>query len=410
MTNDTTHFHTNELPEDIRRLQRPALIGGGIALALCVLGLLFHPRHFFQSYLLGYMLVLGATLGGMALLLLHHLTGGSWGVPIRRIVEAITRNVPLVTLMFLPLLAGIHYLYEWAHPEIVEHDEVLQGKEAYLNVGFFVIRAIIYFAAWNAIAFVLNRGSRQLDRTRSIDTARRISLFSGPCILLYVLTMTFASFDWMMSLEPHWYSTMYGLLTVVGQVLNAFAVVAILLAWLSRRPPLRDIVNPGHFHDIGNLTLAFVMLWAYMSLSQFLIIWSGNVSEETPWYIARTHHGWGAVGLLLIIFHFAVPFALLLSRRTKRDPRLLSKLAMLIIVMRAVDLFWWIAPALSNMSEHGHVANPNERYFNLSYMDFLAPIGLGAIWLAALIWQLGRRSLVPIGLLDEGTDLAGQHA
>src|SRR5438105_9413877 len=191
----TLEVTPDALPDPMRRAQRLALIAGLIALALCVLGGFFHPRQFFQSYLLGFVLMLGVTLGAMALLMLHHLTGGGWGVSIRRILEAITRNVPLVTLMFIPVLLGMHYLYEWTHRDIVEHDEILRHKQPYLNVTFFIVRAILYFGAWNLFAFLLNRGSIALERTRSIDVARRLALLSGPGILIYVFTMTFAAFD-----------------------------------------------------------------------------------------------------------------------------------------------------------------------------------------------------------------------
>ncbi len=382
---------TTTLPEPLPRAQRVCAFGGAAALGLCALGGLLWHHAFFQAYLIGYMLALGVTLGGMGILMLHHLTGGAWGVPLRRILEAMTRNVPLMTLLFLPLLLGLHSLYEWTHADQVAKDPVLQHKQAYLNERFFIIRAVVYFAIWNVLAFLLNRGSRELDRTRSAETARRLQLICGPGILLYVLSMSFASFDWMMSLEPHWFSTIYGMLLVVGQALSAFAAVTILLARLAPHRPMSNVAAAGHFHDVGNLTLAFVMLWAYMSLSQFLIIWSGNTAEEVPWYVTRTNHGWGAVAVLLILFHFAVPFVLLLSRGIKRDPRRLSRLAGLILFMRAVDLFWLIAPAHS-------------QHFHLSWMDVLAPVGLGGIWVAAVIWQLGRRPLIPAGLPEHGQE------
>jgi hypothetical protein len=405
------HTIIEPLPAGAIRAQRTSLIVGVVALVVCALSGLAWPRQFFQSYLIGFMLVLGVTLGSMAMLMLHHLTGGSWGVPIRRILEASSRNVPLVTILFLPLLAGIHHLYEWSHADIVAHDPILQEKQAYLNVPFFIVRAIIYFAAWNILSFIFNRGSAELDRNPSIAVARRLQLFSGPGNLIYVLTMTFASFDWMMSLEPHWYSTIYGLLTVVGQVLSALAVTIIILSKLAPRPPISEIVTEGNFQDLGNLTFAFVMLWAYMSLSQFLIIWAGNISEEVPWYVARMNNGWGGVALALVILQFAMPFVLLLNRPIKRNYRRIAKVAMLVVAMRVVDLFWWIAPAIAGADEHGHLANAAHRPFHVSYMDVLAPIGLGAIWVSAFIRQLGRRSLLPVAALesDDG-HLAEGHA
>ena len=379
-----------EQSDSLAKFQRQALLVGAGALALCVLGILISGKQqFFQSYLMAFMFWLGVPIGCTAIVMLHHLTGGRWGV-VRPILEAAMRCLPLNVLLFLPLLLGLPALYQWARPDEVAHNPLLQHKEPYLNVRFFLIRAAIYFFVWNVFAHFLNRWSRQqAERPGDWVVTRRLQKISGPGLLAFALTVTFAAFDWMMSLDPAWFSTIYGMLIATGQMLTAFAFVCLVLSKLAERKPLSGVITADHFHDLGTLMFAFVMLWAYVSLSQFLIIWSGNLPEETPWYIKRTHHGWGGVAMLLVLFQFALPFLLLLSRSIKRVPQRLAKMAILVLVMRLVDLFWLIAPELH---PHG---------FHLSWLDLVAPIGIGGIWVSVFLWQLGRRPLLPVNVPEQ---------
>src|SRR5262245_52000472 len=239
-----------QIPE-LALLQRRFFIGAAALGIAAVAGWFLSPAQFYQSYLLGYMFVLGATLGCLALAMIHQLTGGGWGVLVRRPIGAATRVLPILTLLFLPIVFGLHHLYEWTHEDVVAADEVLRGKQLYLNVPFFLVRAAIYFAAWNAVSYFLNRWSLEQDRTGDPQFARRMQLLSAAGLVIYGLTMTFAAFDWLMSLSPHWFSTIYGVLIMGGQGLTALAVTTIALAWLSRRPPLQSIVMPEHFHDLG---------------------------------------------------------------------------------------------------------------------------------------------------------------
>ena len=233
---------------------------------------------------MAYMLCLGATLGCLALGMVHQLSGGAWGVLIRRPIGAASRVMPIMTALFLPIALSVRSLYSWADPQNVARDEILQHKHLYLNVPFFLGRAAFYFLVWNALVYFLNRWSLEQDETADPDLARRMQTLSAGGLLAYGLTITFASFDWLMSLDPHWYSTIFGVLVMGGQGLTALAVLTIVLVWLSRRPPLQSVVQPAHFHDLGNLMLAFTMLWAYFSFSQYLIIWSGNLPHEIEWY------------------------------------------------------------------------------------------------------------------------------
>lgn len=366
------------------RLQRGSLIVGVIGLGLCLLGATFSRQQFFQSYLFAYVFWLGIALGCLGIVMLHNLSGGAWGLAIRRLLESGMRTLPLLALLFLPLLFGLHHLYEWARPEAVAHDAVLQHKAAYLNFPFFLIRAALYFTLWVGAALVMGRWSEQRDGEAGARAAARLRALSAPGLVVYVLTITFASIDWIMSLEPHWYSTIFGVHFLGGHGLAAFAFAILLSAILSRRAPAGGTIAPAYRVDLGNLLLGFVMLWAYFAFSQWLIIWSGNLPEEVTWYTRRNSGGWEWLARLLAAFHFFVPFLLLLSRRNKRRAESLAIIAATILVMRLVDVYWYTVPAF----------HPGE--FTIHWMDVAAPVGLGGIWLAAFLWQLHRLPLLPV--------------
>jgi hypothetical protein len=365
------------------RLRRNALVVGALGLVACGIGAFLTPADFFRAYLVGYLLWVGVALGSLPLMMLHHLSGGAWGLAIRRLLEGASRTLPVLALLFLPLLFGLDDLYVWARPEVVAKDAILQHKAPYLNVPFFVARAVLYFAAWNFLAWRINRWSLAQDETGDVALARRMQLFSGPGILVYAFTITFASFDWVMSLDPHWFSTIFGLLMLAGQGLAAFAFTIAALAALSDREPLASVVDKGVYHDLGKLLLAFVMVWAYFSFSQFLIIYAGNLPEEIPFYIRRLEGGWQVVSLLLLLLHFALPFVLLLSRDLKRNARLLVPVALLVLFMRWVDLHWLVVPNFSPGA------------LSLRWMDVAAPIGIGGVWLFVYLGQLQSRALIP---------------
>jgi len=372
-----------QIPE-LARHQRQFLLAGAAGAVVSAIGYFLNPTQFFQSYLMAYMFVLALTLGSHALGMVHQLSGGAWGVVIRRPMGAASRVLPVLTLLFLPIVFGMSHLYEWTHADIVANDPILRGKQLYLNTPFFLVRAVFYFAAWNGVSYLLNAWSLEQDRTGDPLYGRRMQRLSGGGLLLYGLTVTFASFDWMMSLEPHWFSTIYGVLVIGGQALSAMAFLIAILVWLARRPPLDDIVMPAHFHDLANLMLAFVMLWAYFAFSQYLIIWSGNLPEEIDWYLHRLQAGWRFVAVTLVIFHFAVPFVLLLSRAIKREPNAIVKVAVAILVARLVDLFWLIAP---EFHQEGIV---------VSWMDIVVPLTLLSIWMGCFLSQLRGRAILPV--------------
>jgi hypothetical protein len=366
------------------RFQRGSLIVGVVGLALCILGAFVSRDQFFYSYLMAYVFWLGIALGSLGIVMLHNLTGGAWGIVIRRLLESAMRTLPLMLLLFLPLLFGLPSLYEWARPEALAGDAVLQHKSAYLNVPFFLLRSALYFALWIGAAYLLTRWSRDHDRTADPRLIQRLRILSGPGLVLYVLTITFASIDWLMSLEPHWYSTIYGVHFLGSHALSAFAFTILLAGWLVRAEPFAGVVRPTHFNDLGNLLLAFVMLWAYFAFSQWLIIWSGNLPEEITWYAHRTRGGWEWIALALMVFHFFLPFFLLLMRGVKRRVPALCALAAAIVFMRLIDVFWYTLPAF------------HPETFHIHWLDIAAPVGLGGVWIAAFIWQLRPVPLLPL--------------
>jgi hypothetical protein len=379
------------LVDSIDRVRKPALALGIVALLACAVGAWTAPDGFFRGYLFGYVFFTGLTLGCMAVVMLHYLTGGAWGIPIRRLLESGTRTLPLVAVLFLPIALGLKRLYPWSRPEVVAQDAVLAAKHFYLNVPFFLGRALLYFSAWIGIAFFLNRWSLEQDRAGSPALSRRLQLLSAVGIVVYGLTVTFASIDWVMSLEPHWFSTMYGVLYIAGQALNALAFITAALVLMAGQKPFSDFVRTSHYHDLGKLMLAFVMFWSYVAFSQYLIIWAGNLPEEIPWYLRRLHGGWGWIGVALIALHFALPFLLLLPEGANRNPRILASVATLIVLMRFVDVYWLVRPAFALTT-----AVTTSSHFQLHWLDVVAPAGIGGLWLAVFLWQLKQRPLLPV--------------
>ncbi|MBA3322575.1 MAG: hypothetical protein H0T45_14170 [Pyrinomonadaceae bacterium] len=406
-------------PPVVDSYQRTALIVGvvGLLLAVALAFLTGGPARFFRSYLVGFVFWCGIAIGSLAIMMLHHLSGGGWGLVVRRIFEAATRTVPLLAILFIPIAVSLFVhpvgegghsqsLYEWSDHHVVENDPILQAKaKYYLNIPFFLGRAVFYFLVWGGLAFLLSRFSRRQDETGDPRLKDWMQNVSGPGILLFGLTVTFASFDWMMSLEPHWFSTIYGFLIMAGWALTAFAFVILVASILQRHEPFTHVYLPAHFHDYGKLLLAFVMVYAYFSFSQFLIIWSANLPEEIPWYLRRLRGGWQYVGLAVVLFHFALPFVLLLSRTLKRNSRLLSRVALMVLVARMIDMVYLVSPAFVHEGQDPH----------FQPLDLLAmvgmTIGVGGIWLAYFIRELKGRPLLPINApgLDEALAATGHH-
>ncbi len=370
-------------PPVAQTMQQRSLVIGAIGAVASVAGVFLAPESFYSAYLTAFMFWLGLSLGCMAILMLYHLVGGAWGTVIRRIVESGMMTLPMMFVLFLPILLNLPKLYKWAQPDQLASDAKLADiAHSYLNFNGILIRYILYFVIWFGMAFFLNRWSTDQDWIAGQSTLR-FRAMSSIGLVIYSLTISFAVIDWVMSLQARWISTIYGLLFIAGEALSAFCFCVVIENILGKRKPMSDYLTDTEVHDHGKLMLAFVMVWAYFNFSQWLIIWAGNLPEEIPWYVRRMNGGWETVGLFLVVFHFAVPFALLLSRQLKRKARTLVWIASWLIVMRMVDIFWHIEPAF----------HPT---FHVSWVFFAILAGMGGLWMAYFFHNLRARPLLPV--------------
>lgn len=365
----------NTAPPDIGRLQRIAGIVGIVGLALAGLGAVLDTAQFYRSYLIAFTFWLGITLGCLAIAMIHYLAGGAWGAVIRRLCEAATRTLPVLAVFTVPFLFGLPHLYEWAHPEIVATDPLLQHKSAYLNAPFFWVRAVVYLAIWLGLSYFLNKWSRQQDQSTDPSLSNRMQSLSALGLILFGLTATFGAIDWLMSLEPHWFSHIYGAMVAMGGLIAALSFVVLVVALLSTREPLATYVTPKVLSDLGSILFSFIFIWAYFAFSQYMLIWYANLNEETPWYIRRLNGGWEWVAVALVVLSFILPFILLISQDLKRNWRTLAAVAGLVMLMRLVDLFWLVAPAFTTT-------------IRIHWLDIVAPVGLGGVWFFLFVRQL----------------------
>lgn len=349
-------------------------------------------RSLLQSYLIAYLFWLGIALGCLGLALLHQLVHGTWGLATSRIFEAGSSTLPLLALLFVPIALGVADLYPWAGSQ-GKLPEMSLSKAAYLSPPGFNLRAAGYFACWLVISMLINRWSRRRDAAPDDRLTQRMRRLSGGGLALVTLTVTFASFDWMMSLEPHWYSTMYGALYAMGSLLTSFSFSICILARRVDRLPWNGIDTNKVFVDLGSLLLAFVILWTYLAYSQYLIIWSGNTTEEIPWYLKRLSAGWQWLALVLVLFHFAVPFMLLLSHELKRRPRRLAWVAAGLVAMGYLNLLWMIKPAFELTPYQ--LMGTNIEVPPVGWLDFVLVLGLGAVWMIAFTLSYNRRAKIP---------------
>jgi len=372
-------------PASVDRLKLRAFAVGGVALVLAVIGWVIKPEAFYHSYIMSYMLVLGLALGSLGLLMLQHLTSGQWGLLIRRPAEAATRTLPLLAALFVPIYFGMKTLYnEWIDP--TKHNTLSEMQKWYLTPKLFIGRAILYFVIWFALVLIFNAWSRRQDVEREDRLLRRrLKMVAGPGIILYVFVLSFAVIDWCMSISPHWASTIYGFLFVAGQLISSMSLMIAILVMLASSEPLASILKKRHLHDLAKLLFAFNMLWAYFGFSQLLIIWSGNQPEEITFFHSRLYGSWGLVAIIVLVFHFFVPFFVLLPQDVKRSTRWMPKIAIWMIFMRLVDLFWLTRPEFSL----GGV--------QFTWLDIVVPVALLGLWLGFFAMQLQRQPLLPLG-------------
>ncbi|MDD5543166.1 MAG: hypothetical protein PHX83_08325 [Acidobacteriia bacterium] len=374
---------SESLPVEWSRFQRGALLAAIVAFVTCAFAGGRNPDQFFRSYLFAYLFWIGIAIGSAEVVMLQHLVGGQWGLALRRPLESGARTLWLMAILFVPLVFGVRHLYLWAQPQALAQSEELRRQSFYLNMPFFFVRVAFYFAIWLLFTYLLTKWSQDQDRQADPALGTKFQVLSGPGLVLFGLTVTFASVDWVMSLEPRWTSTIYGLIFIVGQVLSTLAFMIIVVMLLSRRKPLSDLLSAKVRLDLGNLMLTFVILWAYMAVSQLIIIWSGNLQDEIPWYLRRTAGMWGNVAIFLALFHFFIPFLLLLSRDVKRRGWLLGAVAGMILFVNLVDTFWLVEPGLLRNG------------FRIHALDLATVIGVGGLWVAFFIRCLKQYPLVP---------------
>jgi hypothetical protein len=372
------------MPASLRALGGRALVIGVVAALATAVGAVVDAEHFFPAYLVGWLLWFTVAAGCLGLLLLHHLSGGRWGIVLRRPMEAGARTIPVAAVLALPLLLGLDRIFLWADHARVEADHLLHHKAAWLNPTRFIAWSVASFALFALYAHLLSRKSAAQDAEGDAGRALSMQRISSVGLLLFVILMSFLGFDWLMSLDPHWYSSLYGGIFVAGSAIAALTFLILVAKALLAHAPMASVLTPKRFHDFGTLLFAFVMFFTYLAISQFIIAYQGNLPEEVVWFQERFHGAWGFVAVGLLVFHFFFPFLILLHRSIKRRASTLAKIAAFVLVMRWLDLFWSSRPTLA----HGG--------FGLSWLDLAAPVAIGGIWFHFFVRELGRRPLLPV--------------
>jgi hypothetical protein len=379
-------MNQSELPPQLKRIQRNSIIVGVVGLIVAAGGAALNTEQFFQAYLLGYVFWMQLAIGCLGILLIHLLTGGQWGYTIRRFLETGAMTIPIMAVLFIPILIGMPWLYPWTNPELVAESHILSYKAGWwLNIPFFVGRTVLYFAIWIGVAYMLNRLSLQQDETGDPQINTRLKNLSAAGIIFSVLAATFAAYDWMMSTDPYWYSSMYGVIYMAGGAIFAIAGGILFVRYMSKRDEaLNQQATIYIYNDLGNFLLAFVSFWAYVSFSQYLILWSANLPETITYYVIRLQGGWQILGVFLLGLGFFTPFLILLSRRNKRNIKVLIGLSIFLIVVRFVDLYWILLPTFS----------PDSLYVN--WMSFFTVLGVGGIWMYFFLRNVKGKALLPL--------------
>jgi hypothetical protein len=383
--------HRNPLPVPVERLGPRAIrveqisgVIGALGLLLCCAAFFYNREEFYQSYSFAFLYWGGFSIGGLGVLLMHHTVGGKWGVTIRRLLEAQMRTLPLIAVLIIPILFGLRFLYPWANHELVMQTPVLQHKQPYLNTPFFIGRVVLYFAVFLFWGLRVYRMADRQDETGDPTLKERMRAFSAPGVLVFTLTATFAYIDWILSADIQFFSTVYGAMILIGDVLQAIAMSIVVLVLASRDDRFGGRVNAPVLHDLGNMMFAFVIFWAYLSASQLIIVWPANLPQEIGWYLDRVRGFWKYLAAATALSMFAIPFCLLLSQDRKRHPIRLMRVAIFILCARIVDMFWIVEPTHRT---HG---------FALYWTDFAAFMGIGGIWIYVYLGQLRRRPLLPL--------------
>ena len=368
--------------EEKGKIGRIALAIGVIGLVLSFIGFLRNSEQFYFSYLTAFVFWVTVGLGGLFFTMLHHISGAKWSTVLIRISQAAMSVLPMMIIFFIPIYFGIEALFSWSDPEVVAASPILQGKAGYLDANFFTIRTVLYFVVWGVLAFFINKYSQQQDN--GIDTTKKLKIVSAPGMFLFALTISFASFDWLMSLDPHWFSTIFGAYIFGGSFVIILAFLIIVAYYLNKNNVLGNEINSAHYSDLGKLFFGFIVFWAYLGGAQYFFIWYANIPEETVWFLDRWKDSWKTVSLLLMFGHFLVPFVSLIFFNTKRNRKILIFFALWMFVFHYIDLYWLIAPALHHESAH------------FSWIDITTMVGLGGVFVALFWNSFTAKAIIPV--------------
>ncbi len=361
-----------------------ALIIGILGLVLSAVGWFSDSKQFYHSYLVSFVFWVSIALGGLFFVMLHHLVNANWSVVLRRFGESMMMTLPFMGLLFIPIIIGVGELFHWSDTELVANDHLLKGKAGYLNYTFFIIRAVLYFLIWTILAVMLNRLSMKQNISANFEQIKKFRTISAPGMILFAFTLTFAAFDWLMSLDAHWYSTIFGVYVFAGSFLAMLSLTSFLVIRLQNNGVLTKAITKEHYHDLGKLIFAFIIFWGYMAFSQYFLIWYGNIPEETIWFLHRWEGSWKIVSLIIVFGHFIIPFFMLFPQTIKRNKIVMTIMTLWILVMHWIDIYWLVMPSLSHHGVH------------LSWIDLVAFIGIGGIFLYVFWRFFTQHPLVPV--------------
>lgn len=384
---DRDHIPASQVHLEPAAAKRVAIASWGVGVlgvVACLVGVSGNPVAAFGSYHAAYMLYLALALGSLAFVLIHHVTGARWGVVLRRIAEAVASTLPLFVILFVPVLLGKNHLFEWMRPEVAASDKLIQEKAGYLNVPFFLVRAVFYFAVWTFFSTRLAKLSQAQDGGNGEAYLAKMKRLTAPAILLFALSITFAAFDWLMSVSPHWFSTMFGVYYFAGAFQAGLALLILVTFAIRRTGLLQGIVSVEHMHDMGKFLFAFTVFYAYIAFCQYFLIWYANIPEETFWYLERWEGGWAGTALTMVFTTFVIPFLILLGREPKRRAGPLIAASLIVLIGRAIEMYWMVMPSLK--------VGPTMPWTTLA-----ALVGIGGLFLGTIAWRLGKAPLIPIG-------------
>jgi len=372
-----------EFPADLNITK--TLFGVGIVGLLATgVGYFLEHDQFFFSYLVSFTFFSSIALASLFFVMLQHLTRSEWSAVLRRIPEAISSNIWIWGLFIIPVLLGMHSLYHWTHADAVASDPVLQGKVPYLNTPFFIVRQFIYFGLWSFLGYQMYNKSVEMDNTGDWGLQTLLRRTSGPGLFFFAITLAFASFDWLMALDPHWYSTIFGVYYFAMSFQGLFAVLILIIMYLWKQGLLTSTIQQGHIYDLGVQMFGFTVFYGYIAFSQFLLIYYANIPEETVWYLERLSGGYEYLAYFYLFGRFVIPFVLLLSKEAKSNYKLVTSISILILVSHLVELYWIVMPVLNH---HG---------FHLNWMTITSFIGLGGIFLGLFFYRFKQNKMVPV--------------